>query len=49
MSVPAMEVDSLSEGWNGFFGEIEDLTAQTIPRDFRDARIHRCWRFVKAG
>ncbi len=24
----------------------EDISAATIPRDFRDARIHRCWRLL---
>lgn len=27
-------------------GEIQDLTAATIPRDFRDAHIHRAFRIV---
>jgi 23S rRNA G2069 N7-methylase RlmK/C1962 C5-methylase RlmI len=25
-------------------GAWEDISAMTIPRDFRDAKIHRCWR-----
>jgi len=29
--------------------KIEDITAQTIPPDFRDGRIHRCWRIEKHG
>jgi len=27
--------------------EVEDLTAKTIPEDFRNDRIHSCWRMVK--
>lgn len=27
--------------------DIEDITAETIPPDFRDCRIHRCWRLVR--
>jgi 23S rRNA G2069 N7-methylase RlmK/C1962 C5-methylase RlmI len=27
-------------------GEWEDISAATIPRDFRDARAHRCWRLT---
>jgi len=26
---------------------IEDISASTIPPDFRNAKIHRCWRIVK--
>ncbi|RIK83132.1 MAG: bifunctional 23S rRNA (guanine(2069)-N(7))-methyltransferase RlmK/23S rRNA (guanine(2445)-N(2))-methyltransferase RlmL [Planctomycetota bacterium] len=26
-----------------------EITRQTIPEDFRNARIHRCWRIVKAA
>jgi 23S rRNA (guanine2069-N7)-methyltransferase / 23S rRNA (guanine2445-N2)-methyltransferase len=26
---------------------IRDITRQTIPEDFRNERIHRCWRLVK--
>ncbi|MBE9610354.1 class I SAM-dependent methyltransferase [Chitinilyticum piscinae] len=25
----------------------EDLSAQSVPEDFRNKRIHQCWRFVK--
>jgi 23S rRNA G2069 N7-methylase RlmK/C1962 C5-methylase RlmI len=25
----------------------EDISAATIPPDFRDARMHRCWRFTR--
>lgn len=28
-------------------GEIADISEQTIPEDFRDRRIHRCYRLVK--
>ena len=24
----------------------KDISAQTIPKDFRNKRIHRCWRIV---
>jgi 23S rRNA (cytosine1962-C5)-methyltransferase len=24
-----------------------EITRQTIPEDFRNKRIHRCWRIVK--
>lgn len=27
----------------------EDVSEASIPRDFRDRRIHRCWRFERAG
>ncbi len=27
--------------------DIEDISASTIPQDFRNTRIHRCWRIVK--
>jgi 23S rRNA G2069 N7-methylase RlmK/C1962 C5-methylase RlmI len=26
-----------------------DITRETIPEDFRDERIHRCWRFTKTA
>jgi 23S rRNA G2069 N7-methylase RlmK/C1962 C5-methylase RlmI len=26
--------------------EVEEVTEQTIPPDFRDRRIHRCWRII---
>jgi 23S rRNA (guanine2445-N2)-methyltransferase / 23S rRNA (guanine2069-N7)-methyltransferase len=25
----------------------EDISARTIPEDFRNQRIHRCWRVAK--
>lgn len=25
----------------------EEISAQTVPEDFRNRRIHRCWRFVR--
>jgi 23S rRNA G2069 N7-methylase RlmK/C1962 C5-methylase RlmI len=28
---------------------IRDITRQTIPDDFRNERIHRCWRLVRKG
>jgi 23S rRNA (guanine2445-N2)-methyltransferase / 23S rRNA (guanine2069-N7)-methyltransferase len=31
---------------NGF-QEIREITKQTLPEDFRNQRIHRCWRMVK--
>ena len=33
----------------GFWGgvDLEDLSEATIPPDFRDRRIHRCYRLVK--
>lgn len=27
--------------------DIREITAQTIPEDFRNGRIHRCWLFMK--
>jgi 23S rRNA G2069 N7-methylase RlmK/C1962 C5-methylase RlmI len=30
-------------------GSWEDISAATIPPDFRDAKIHRCWRLTAAG
>ena len=29
--------------------EIRDITAKTIPEDFRNERIHYCWRLVRRG
>jgi 23S rRNA G2069 N7-methylase RlmK/C1962 C5-methylase RlmI len=29
--------------------ETREITRQTIPPDFRESRIHRCWRIVKAS
>jgi len=29
--------------------EGEELSHKTVPRDFRNRQIHRCWRFVKTG
>jgi 23S rRNA (cytosine1962-C5)-methyltransferase len=28
---------------------IREITRQTIPEDFRNERIHRCWRLVRKG
>lgn len=28
--------------------EIREITRQTVPPDFRDRRMHRCWRITKA-
>ena len=28
------------------FGQVREITRQTIPDDFRNTRIHRCWRLV---
>ncbi len=28
---------------------IREITARTVPEDFRNKRIHRCWRMVKGG
>lgn len=30
-----------------FCSEVHEITNQTIPEDFRNKRIHRCWRIVK--
>lgn len=29
--------------------EVTDVTRPTIPEDFRDERVHRCWRMVRPG
>ena len=29
------------------FGEIREISKQTVPEDFRNKRIHRCWRMEK--
>ena len=29
------------------FAEIREISKQTVPEDFRNRRIHRCWRMVK--
>ena len=26
---------------------VRDISRQTVPEDFRNKRIHRCWRLVK--
>jgi 23S rRNA (guanine2445-N2)-methyltransferase / 23S rRNA (guanine2069-N7)-methyltransferase len=28
---------------------IREISSRTIPEDFRNKRIHRCWRLVKGG
>jgi 23S rRNA (guanine2445-N2)-methyltransferase / 23S rRNA (guanine2069-N7)-methyltransferase len=28
---------------------VREITKHTIPEDYRNKRIHRCWRIVKAG
>lgn len=28
-------------------GSIREISRQTVPPDFRNRRIHRCWRIVK--
>ena len=30
---------------SGLF-EIREISKQTVPEDFRNRRIHRCWRLV---
>ena len=27
--------------------EVHEISRQTVPEDFRNKRIHRCWRIVK--
>lgn len=34
------------ENYLGDLFEIREITKQTIPEDFRNRRIHRCWRLV---
>lgn len=29
-----------------FFTEVREISRQTVPEDFRNRRIHRCWRMV---
>ncbi|MEZ6116804.1 MAG: hypothetical protein R3C28_09550 [Pirellulaceae bacterium] len=29
------------------YGKIIEITRQTIPEDFRNKRIHRCWKLIK--
>ncbi len=29
--------------------QIRDITRQTIPEDFRNERIHKCWQLVRNG
>jgi 23S rRNA (cytosine1962-C5)-methyltransferase len=29
--------------------EIREISRQTVPPDFRNQRIHRCWRIVRSG
>ena len=28
---------------------IREISRQTVPPDFRNRRIHRCWRMVRNG
>jgi 23S rRNA (guanine2445-N2)-methyltransferase / 23S rRNA (guanine2069-N7)-methyltransferase len=28
---------------------VREISKQTVPEDFRNKRIHRCWRIVKEG
>jgi hypothetical protein len=37
---PRLDVEALSE-WS-----VEDVTAESLPEDFRSRRIHRVWRLV---
>ena len=37
---PKLDVEALSE-WS-----VEDVTAESLPEDFRSRRIHRVWRLV---
>jgi 23S rRNA G2069 N7-methylase RlmK/C1962 C5-methylase RlmI len=27
--------------------EVHEISKQTVPEDFRNRRIHRCWRMVR--
>ncbi|HNX26361.1 MAG TPA: bifunctional 23S rRNA (guanine(2069)-N(7))-methyltransferase RlmK/23S rRNA (guanine(2445)-N(2))-methyltransferase RlmL [Phycisphaerae bacterium] len=36
------EQAAANAGWN-----VREITRQTLPEDFRNKRIHRCWRMVK--
>jgi 23S rRNA G2069 N7-methylase RlmK/C1962 C5-methylase RlmI len=36
----------LDEGALGDYS-IRDITRQTIPEDFRNRRIHKCWRLIR--
>jgi 23S rRNA G2069 N7-methylase RlmK/C1962 C5-methylase RlmI len=36
--------EAIAQGISGDDRRWEDLSAATIPPDFRDAKIHRCWR-----
>ncbi len=29
------------------WGRVREISKQTVPEDFRNKRIHRCWRIVK--
>jgi len=37
------KLDEASIAW----GEVREISKQTVPEDFRNKRIHRCWRIVK--
>lgn len=37
----------LSEDSLGVFYDIREISRQTVPPDFRNERIHRCWRMVR--
>jgi 23S rRNA (guanine2445-N2)-methyltransferase / 23S rRNA (guanine2069-N7)-methyltransferase len=28
---------------------VREISKQTVPEDFRNERIHRCWRLVRKG
>lgn len=38
-----LAAEALPEG-----AEVTDITTETIPEDFRNRRIHKCWRIVRA-
>ena len=38
--------DPVTERFRGVWS-VEEVSAQTVPEDFRNKRVHRCWRLVR--
>lgn len=39
----------LDESALGGFDDVREISKQTVPEDFRNRRVHRCWRLVSRG
>ena len=43
-----LKFDSLLIDSDGIDFSTEDITSSTIPTDYRNAKIHRCWKITRA-